>query len=309
MEVRDLVAATEVSSNEYYDRGVELYDQAMYTESIAAFEDALDITPKGSPEYERTLSYMCEAHTKLGLAHFHMNSLSCAEDYLTRALGIRNGYADLHYHLGAVYYRQERYAEAEECFRKSLSTNPKFTRALVYLGMAMLRQGREDGLAHVEDASSLGPQFGAVKHRQALRSYREGNTQQFFCIMDQLINNNGDQSKDLLERGQKLIKRHDYREAAKVFLDAVTICPTYADLRHYLGLCYLRQGSLAKAIIHLNKALDINPRFSGARVSMALAYEKSGKRDQAITELVRVLETDPKNAVATRFLSMLQHRK
>jgi protein O-GlcNAc transferase len=309
MEVSDLVAATEVSSNEYYDRGVELYDQAMYTESISAFEDALDLTRKGSPEYDRTLSYMCEAYTKLGLAHLRTRSLSCAEDCFVRALGIREGYADLNYHLGVVYYRQERYAEAEKCFRKSLSINPKFTRAHVHLGMAMLRQGQEDGLAHVEDVSSLGPQFGAVKHRQALRLYREGSKQQFFVMMNQLIDNNGDQVKDLLERGQKLIKQHDYREAAKVYLEAVTICPGYADLRQYLGLCYLRQGSLGNAIIHFNKALEINPCFSDARVSLALAYERSGKRDQAISELHHVLETDPENAVATRFMSMLQHRK
>lgn len=308
MEVRDLVAATEVNSNECYDRGVALYDQAMYTESIAAFEDALGLTSKGSPEYERTLSYMCEVYTKLGLAHLRTKSLSNAEDYLTRALGIRNGYADLYYHLGDVYYQQERYAEAEERFRKSLSINPKFARAQVHLGMAMLRQGKEDGLARAESAS-LGPRFGAVKHRQALRLYREGDKQQFFSMMDRLIDTDGDLVKDLLERGQKLVKQRNYREASIVFLKAVSVCPSYADIRQHLGLCFLRQDSLGNAIIHFNKALEINPLYSDARVSLSLAYERSGKRDKAISELQLVLETDPENAVATRFLSMLQHRK
>ncbi len=304
-----MVTATEIRTNECYDRGVALYDQAMYKEAISAFESALQSSQKGSPEHEQTLSYLCEAYTRLGLAHLRTKSLSIAEECITRALGIRNGYADLHYHLGAIYYWQERHTQAEESFRKSLSINPKFTRAQVHLGMAMLRQGREDGLAYLEDAPSIGPNVDAEKQSQILRLYREGHKPEFFSIMDQIISGDGDQVKNWLEQGHRLVKRHDYQEAGKVFLQAVKICPDYADIRQYLGLCFLRQNSLGNAITHFTKALEITPRFSDARVSLSLAYEKLGRRDLAIYELQLVLETDPDNHVATRFLSMLQHRK
>ena len=74
-----LIGTIDVSKNENYNRGVELYDQGSYTESIAAFERVLKSSDEGSPEHKFASFYMCEAYANLGLTHLRMNMYRRAE--------------------------------------------------------------------------------------------------------------------------------------------------------------------------------------------------------------------------------------
>lgn len=298
-----------VAYDDHYESGVLLYDEGKYCESIAEFRKYLDVVEDGSREHKLVSYYICEAYTSTGLAHLRANNLSGAEQDLREALAIHPEYADLNYRIAVICYQQKRYDEAEVLLVHALKMNPGFAGALIYLGLARVRNGHEDGLAFIERAAvSIQPVFKAVKYRHAVRAYQDGNAGQFFLMIENLVGVDVDQAKNMIEQGLRLMKQRAHREAARVFVDAVTNHPTYADLRQYLALCYIHLGMHEHAIMHLTKALQINSKFTAARVSLAMAYEKTGKRDRAVAELRQTLAIDPDNAVAARFMSMLQHR-
>lgn len=291
-----------------WDRAVALYDQGMYSEAIAEFTQVMGLTDEESPDHKRAASYVGDSYAKVGLAHLRMNMFPKAEEELRQAVTIHPGYPDLRYYLALSLYRQGRYADAEEHLNKALELNPKFARALFHLGLARVRQGDMTGIKSITNAASIEPAFRRIKYNQALRLFQENSVEESMTLMEQVVEMDTDQVRGLIEKGHKLMKLRMYRDAASTFLEAVTMCPHYADLRQNLGLCYIRQGMFDLAIGQFTKALDINSKYASARISLALAYEKTGRRVLAIAELETVLREDPKNETAARFMHMLQHR-
>jgi len=296
-----LIGTIEVSRNQNYNRGVALYDQGLYTESIAEFERVLETVPEeDAPERRFASFYMCEAYANLSLAHLRMNMYRRAEEELKLALMLHPEYADLHFCLAVTYYKQGHYTTAEQHFAKALEINPKYARAMLYLGMTKLRQGSESGLETISKAVSLEPAYRGDEYKRAMKLYRAGDLDECLRLIEEIGETDVDQISLLLESGVKLMNAKMYREAALQFLEAVSFCPHYPDVRHYLGLCYLQQGMVDLAVGQFRKALEVNPDFVAARISLALAYEETGRHGLAVQESERILASDPDNAEAAR---------
>lgn len=298
-----------VSKNEHYNRGIVLYDRGLYAEAIAEFEQVLGSASHDyAPERKLASFHMCEAYANLGLAHLRRSMYRRAEEELRYALMIHPQYADLHCYLGVVYYKEGRYDSAEEQFREALAINPEFARALMYLGMTRLLTGNEDGLASIADAVFLQPAYNDDRCKRVLAMHSAGDTDQAIRLLGEIAETDVDRIGYLLEKGLKLMGEEKYSEAASAFLEAMPICPHYADLRHYLGLCYMHQDMLQEAIAQFRKALVINLNFVAARVNLAATYHKAGMADLAVEELDRVLRLTPENPEAVRILSELRGR-
>jgi len=299
-----VIGTIEVSKNENYIRGLALYDQGLYTESIAEFERVLEAVPEeNAPERRFANFYMCEAYANLGLAHLRMNMYRRAEEELKLALMIHPDYADLHFCLAVTHYKQGHYHKSEQGFRKALEINPRYARARIYLGMARLRQSDEGGQADITDAACLEPTYRCEAHERAMTLYRSGDLDRCLQLLEEVAETDTDHVSTALETGLRLMNAKKYEEATQAFLAAVSFCPKYADLRHYLGLCYLQQGMIEQAVGQFRTALEINPEFIAARTSLAVVYEKLGEVDMARLESERVLTQDPDNSEAARIVA------
>jgi len=292
--------------SDYYGRGIALYDRGLYAEAIAEFQRVLEAS-KGSTNPETRLAsfYLGEAYANLGLAQARMNMYERAEESLRLALMLHPEYADLHFHLGVVYYRQGRYSQAEHEFVKATQINPSYARALMYLGLSRLFLGNESGLDDISKAAMLEPVYRDERYHTAIESYHSGDWPQALRLLESVAETDLDEVGYLLEKGKMLMNKEIYDEASQAFLEALSICPRYADIRNNLGLCYLRQGMTDMAIAQFLKALEINPRFVGARLNLALAYEAAGAHDKYIEELNRILQIEPGNPEAERRLSQI----
>ncbi len=67
-----------------------------------------------------------------------------------------------------------------------------------------------------------------------------------------------------------------------------------------------RTGKAAKAIKHLNKALEIHPDFHEAYNNLAVEYVRTGKVEAAIEALERAIVLNPGNAISHRNLAELR---
>lgn len=298
-----------LTRDEHYDRGIALYDDGRYTEAIAEFQRVLESAlADDAPERKLASFYMCEAYATLGLAHLNMVAYRRAEEELKAALAIYPDYADLNFHLALVYYRQRRYAKAERQIKKAIAINPKYARGLMYLGLSRLHREISSGIEDVEWAVAIEPAYQNEEYRQALFLYRQGDTTRAIRYLEEVAETDVDHISGLMNNGFKLLKEREYGDATKAFLEAISLCPDYADLRHYLGLCYMRQGMLELATGQFAKALELNPNFVTAAVNLAIAYEKNGKHGLAIKTLEQIRNAAPENVIASKLLSRLSSK-
>jgi tetratricopeptide (TPR) repeat protein len=117
--------------NGYYELGVFYYRQRRYTEAAAQFEKVLEITPDNAM-----------AHATLGGMAQLLGKDAEAEQHLKRSIELQPSYA-AYTNLGALYYRERRWAESVEITRKALDINRSDWRAWSNLSIAYEWMGRK----------------------------------------------------------------------------------------------------------------------------------------------------------------------
>jgi len=110
--------------NGYYELGVFYYRQRRYTEAATQFEKVLEITPDNAM-----------AHATLGGMDQLVGKGAEAEQHLKQSLALQPSYA-AYTNLGALYYRERRWAESVDMTRKALEINGSDWRAWSNLGIA-----------------------------------------------------------------------------------------------------------------------------------------------------------------------------
>lgn len=126
--------------------------------------------------------------------------------------------------LGSLFERQKRYDAAEEQFRKVLSTDPKNSMALNYLGFMMADHGQhlDEALAMVKRAVEQEPQNGAYLDSLGWANFKLGNF---------------DQAEEYL----------------RLASDRMPTDPTVHD---HLGDLYMRTGRVKLAAAQWERSLD-----------------------------------------------------
>jgi protein O-mannosyl-transferase len=91
------------------------------------------------------------------------------------------------------------------------------------------------------------------------------------------------------------------REGFFRYLDqCLRIKPDYYMAYNQLGLYFLKQGEIGKAIDHFRKALDYFPEFDEAHNNLAIALVQSGKKQEGLSHFRRAWQINPEYAEAKR---------
>jgi tetratricopeptide (TPR) repeat protein len=99
--------------------------------------------------------------------------------------------------------------------------------------------------------------------------------------------------EDWVEKGLKLIGKHQYDEAIKSFSTAIEIIPQDYQAYNYRGVTWALKGDFEKAIADYNKALKIRPRYAEAYNNRGFARTQIGGLQQALNDYSRALEINP----------------
>ena len=130
-----------------YQEGRSLYDRGLYSEAVAAFDEALSLDPgyidawlwqgkaygrlgatdRAMSAYQRVLNIRpdhAEANYALGLISYERRQYPAAEQHLRRALATDAGNADAYFYLASIHHRQGQCREPREFYQKALSIQP-----------------------------------------------------------------------------------------------------------------------------------------------------------------------------------------
>lgn len=100
-------------------------------------------------------------------------------------------------------------------------------------------------------------------------------------------------------RGLDASIHKDWREEA--------IINNYANSYSTYGGIYGNMGNYDKAIIELQKALELDPKSANAHYNLGIAYKIIGRTNEAIEEFNKAIKLDPNNISAKQALQSINH--
>ncbi|UCD28640.1 MAG: tetratricopeptide repeat protein [Planctomycetota bacterium] len=84
-----------------------------------------------------------------------------------------------------------------------------------------------------------------------------------------------------------------WRDSVSLYGHMSSVAPDSAPVHNGLGLALADDGKTAEAIVHYQKALQINPRYDHANYNLANALHKLGRVDEAFTYYQLVVQVNP----------------
>jgi len=280
-----------------YDRAIRFYDQGSYQEAIEAFVQVL-ASPTDPVVTRLAKFYTAEAYSQLGQRSLKHGDFDTAVDSFLKALDLQPNYADLHYYIATAARKQGDLDEAAAHLHEALTVNPRFAKAVMEQGLVSYQRGDHDiGLKRVQQAFSLDPALRSDRFELAMKFHEQGHFDQGLATLESIMENESDVvlhsrlADDLYRKGL-------YAQAAEEYEKALTLAPTYADIRCHYGLALNALGNVKESIAQLSEALTINPRYVEARLHLAVAYRDSDQPDAAEAEFRKVLEIEPENIIA-----------
>ena len=187
-----------------------------------------------------------------------LKDYSDADTWLSRSLESNPDDSDGWYYLGRTKYRENRFGEAAEAFRRFLKLVPGSVKGEDNLGLAL------QGLGRADDA------IAAFKIAIGWQK-------------DSLIQGPG----PLLDLGALLIEQNRTEEAVSCLQQAVAVAPEGARGHEQLGKAYDRLGQLNRAQSELEKASELAPQNPRLHYQLGRVYQREGFQDKAKNEFDR----------------------
>jgi tetratricopeptide (TPR) repeat protein len=103
----------------WFYKGMELYDQNNFADSIEAYDKALDIDPNDA-----------EAWNNKGVALGLLGRFDEALQAFGQATTLNNSYAEAWYNMGMVLDFQKKYPAAIQAYKRATQINPSYQKAL-----------------------------------------------------------------------------------------------------------------------------------------------------------------------------------
>jgi tetratricopeptide (TPR) repeat protein len=211
-----------------------------------------------------------------------------AEPYLTQLSAEKVPYADVYNMLGVIHHDGGQFSKAQECFEEALRINPSYTEASLNLAVTYNDMGR------YHEAKDI--------YLSALTSSSVAGGKLDSFVMGKLANMYADIAEVYLSAGA-------YEEAIAELRRALTLRPTFIDIRLKLAQALRDSGEPGDAQRELKTVLGQNPEYTPARIHLGITLFSLGETDESIQELESVLAEDAGNKRAQLYLDMIRSHK
>lgn len=220
-----------------------------------------------------------------GKRAFKENDLNQAELILKEAIGNGASYPDIHYTIGLIYHKWERYDEAVDHFRKSVELNPNYIEALLSLSITLNDLGRYDEAkaAYARASSALS------SHDDPL----QGN-----MFRGKIADLHSELGQIYLALGQNEDAIEEYRKA-------IEVAPRFPDLRVRLAVALREAGRIEDALREIKPVVDGNPNLISAKTQQGILLYLTGEKEKARLAWEDALLRDPLNKLVQFYLNTL----
>lgn len=226
---------------------------------------------------------------------------------LTEAVRLRPKSAEASNALGEAYNSFGETKSARGAFEKAVALDPAFAPAQVNLGQVLVAASEFSAAAnHLDRALQLlgTTQDAAYPHYlRAKVNTEENEFQKAAAHLNAAVTLRSDFPEAWSDLGQARKTLNDDAGALNAFRRAVEEGPGDAIAQYRLGSEYLHQGESHLAVVHLQKALDLNPGDQSTLYVLQTALRRDGQMERAgqikerLTELLRKRDEAAQNAL------------
>ena len=296
-EMQHLVQLNPKFADLHYHLGVFYAHQRLFDQAQKAFSRAIDLNPQ----------YLT--------ARIHLSLIMAAKgDYdgslekINEIIKEKPNFPDLHYHAGMIRAAQKDWNGAEGCIRKALEINENYANPRFILGILFLRNNKQERaekeiqkaldldleepkrsfakniLDHLDRRKKLMQAKGQEPVLAQMDPLQEGYLEAVLKIFPQHLSIVPDYIEILEKFGSKW-DRPLLVTLIRLYEEAISKTPGYADLHYQLGKIYDQMDDWDKAIKSFSKALEINPYFFKPRINLYHIFMKVNMQDRAKNEL------------------------
>ena len=217
----------------------------------------------------------------LGWQSLQAGDLKAAERNFTAALRLSPGFYPSEAGLGYLALARKDNKEAAEHFDRVLAANAGYAPALAGRGEALLTLGqREQALASFEAAIAADPRLATLRSRIDVLRFRG-------------LQDDVDAARRAADAGR-------LAEARAMYERTIAASPDSPFLYRELANVEKREGSLEKALEHVQKAAAMNPAEPRNFVTMAEVYEAQADYPKAIDAYLAASALEPSDAIDAR---------
>ncbi|MEE1165882.1 MAG: tetratricopeptide repeat protein [Treponema sp.] len=212
--------------------------------------------------------------------------------------------------LGSSYSKIEKWAEAEESFRKSLAllkagTEDPLTQ--YNLSTALFEQKKiDDAVSYAKKAYDSCGMLKDMKRRSdiiynyALICDKTGRTDEAITLYAEALKNNPSHVKAQINLGVMYMNMDppDSDNALAMFLKAYAMDKNNFEVNNNLGSAYLEKKDYTNAITYFQNALNISQNNNDVRFNLAQAFASDKQYDNAKTTYTELLRRDSSNCDA-----------
>jgi len=171
--------------------------------------------------------YFAYPYTLCGHEYVANEDFEQAKKYYEKAISCDEYHYNAYWGIGNVYLKQENYKQAVNYFKRAIVINPKSAVLYTYLGMAYLHNNQlKEALRGFETAERMDPNNPLNKYQKAT----------------------------------VLISMNHLKEGLQVLEELELKVPKEAPVHILIGKVYKRTGEKNKALVHFNKAIELNPK-------------------------------------------------
>lgn len=265
-------------------------------------ETAWELAAKGQQEKAASLlEELIRKDPRNGDARLLLGSLLALKGNLAEAIvqlkeatRLLPNSAEAHNTLGEAFHGAKDAKQAREEFEKAVQLNPNLAPAQVNLGMVLGQSGELAAAAeHLDQAIKMMGQTGdaALPHYLRAKVYtEEGRKEKAAAELTAAVRLKPDLAAAWSDLGQARKALLDDSGALAAFERAATLEPENAASQARLGAEYLRQKQPHQAVIHLQKAMQLDPADQTALFNLQLALREEGQEEQAGAIRARLAE-------------------
>ena len=263
--------------------GMALAASGQNTEAAVAFQRALELNPLSGP-----------AH--LGLAR--LRSGQEAEQLYQAAVRLSPGeWAPLHL-MGAFYYRNARYEDSLEAWRRALHLTPDNVLVMVYIGAVLHMQDKWAEAADIfQRALALDPTTAETWANLGTARYYEGRYLDSVRAFEKAVElapgrylywgNLGDSYHRIDGSSGKALEA--YQKAIRLAREQLAVSSN-ERVRSSLALYLARAGDSSGALAEIAMLEQAGEKDQGTSFKTALVYELVNQREKALAALGRAIQ-------------------
>ena len=283
------------AAEQYYRQGLERLAQGDLDRAAQAFRRALDSSPQ-----------MVEAMLGLAEIAFKRDDLPAARTWIGNASRAEPDNPHVLYTQARLFYLDRNFEETERYLLKTLSIEPGFTQARISLGDLYMQAFGDPVRAAQAYRQVLQeqPDHAGAHYALGMALLREGKEQEAVRELQEAARLAPDNPLPLVALGRHFLDRQPAK--AEGYLNqALAIDSNNVDFLMLRSRVFEKLGKGRLALGDLEKVVELKPTATGAWLRLGMLHQSLGENEKASEAYLRVLRQNSKAAVAYNNLAWM----